>query len=238
MDTAVAMDIAVIDDHPLMVAAVSAVIARLDGHYRAAGHLSLEEYDEAVAGGARYHLVLLDLGLPGYEGLAALEYFRQWHDDTPVVVFSATHDRVTVLSALGLGAMGFIPKTSSDQVLRNAIMLVLVGQPYIPSDAINGAVAGDRHENLPRDAIRPIAPMLHEAPALAGLTPRQREVLGLLIKALPNKLICRELGLSPNTVKKHLGAVFGALGARNRTEAVIKFQALARVDMQRGAPRN
>lgn len=226
------MVFAVIDDHPLMLDAVTAAVASLGSDYVVRGYLSLEAYDEAVAAGARYDLTLLDLSLPGYEGLEALEYFRQWHDDAPVVVFSATHDRATVLAALGLGAMGFIPKTSSNEILRNALRLALVGEPYIPADAIRDP-ADPRHAGA-TEPTRP-KPLLHEAPGLAALTPRQRDVLGLLIKGLPNKLICRELGLSPNTVKTHLTAIFGALAARNRTEAVIKFQTLARVDLRRDA---
>lgn len=227
------MVFAVIDDHPLMLDAVTAAVASLGPEYVVRGYLSLEQYDEAVAAGARYDLTLLDLTLPGYDGLEALEYFRQWHDDAPVVVFSATHDRNTVLAALGLGAMGFIPKTSSNEILRNALRLALVGEPYIPADAIRDP--DDRSRVGQPDATTRPKPLLHEAPGLAALTPRQRDVLGLLIKGLPNKLICRELGLSPNTVKTHLTAIFGALAARNRTEAVIKFQALARVDLRRDA---
>jgi DNA-binding NarL/FixJ family response regulator len=81
--------------------------------------------------------VLLDLHLANYSGLAALEYFREWHDDTPVVVLSATRDAETIRKALALGTMGYIPKTrSTREELRAAIKFVLSGGVYIPPEVM------------------------------------------------------------------------------------------------------
>ena len=221
------MRIAVIDDHPLVLEGVGMVLERAEGHHSAKGFESLEAFETDAAAGAAYDLVLLDLGLPHCTGLQALERYRARHDDTPVVVLSAQDDRDTILSALDLGAMGFIPKTSKREVLTSAIELVASGVIYVPPQALARAPVGGgaqapasrREPALARDAETTFA-------GGAGLTLRQREVLNLLIKGLPNKLICRELDLSPNTVKTHLSAIFRVLDVTNRTQAVIAAQRL------------
>jgi DNA-binding NarL/FixJ family response regulator len=130
------MRLAVIDDHDLLLGAVSVAIRAMEGEFVPHEFETLEAYDEAIAAGSRFDLVLLDLGLPGYTDLTALRYFRQWHDDTPVVVISATHDRETILRSLDLGAMGFIPKTAKRPVFQAAIALVAKGGIYIPKEAL------------------------------------------------------------------------------------------------------
>jgi DNA-binding NarL/FixJ family response regulator len=225
------MELAVIDDHPLLLDAVAVAVRSLPG-VATDTFGTIEAYDEAVANGKRYDLVLLDLGLPGFADLAALKYFRQWHDDTPVVVLSATHDRDTIVRALELNAMGFIPKTSPQGVLRGAINVVASGGVFVPSEVLlrdPGADTGS--DGQAKDAPARAHSL---ARGLSTLTPRQRDVLEQLVKGLPNKLICRHLGLSPNTIKAHLSAIFRALDVTNRTEAVIVAQTLGlRFDMRR-----
>jgi DNA-binding NarL/FixJ family response regulator len=236
------LELAAIDDHPILLDAVAMAVELIPGDHAARGFSALDAYDEAIASGARFDLVLLDLGLPGYSGLQSLSYFREWHDDTPVVVLSATHDRETILKALDIGAMGFIPKTSPRDVLIGAIRLVASGGVYIPPEALSGRAdaASGTVAVLPtgpvgkseRKALVPDSSQLPQA--LTALTPRQNDVLAQLVKGLPNKLICRQLGLSPNTVKTHVSAIFRALDVSNRTQAVICIRQLGlRVDLRR-----
>ena len=116
---------------------------------------------------------------------------------------------------------GFIPKTSPAGVMQEALRTVLDGGVYLPPPLLaqRAAAAG-----IEPDA----APMASE---LSSLTPRQCEVLRLLIEGKTNKLICRELELSESTVKTHLASIFRRLGATSRTQAVV---AAARMGLQLG----
>ena len=148
-----------------------------------------------------FDFAIIDLGLPDSSGIPVLHRLRLAAPDLPVVVFSATSDRNTIIESLEAGAMGFIPKTSPSDVLLNALRLVFSGSIYVPQEALAG-----------RDVPTRIGP---------DLTPRQTEVMQMLLLGLSNKRICRQLGISENTVKVHMTAVLRALGAENRTQAVL-----------------
>ena len=226
------MRLAVIDDHPLVFDALATIVESIPGDHRASGYPTLEAFDAAVQAGERPDLVMLDLGLPGTQGLSALERYRERYDEIPVVVLSATGDRETILRALDLGAMGFVPKTSRREILIGAIELVASGGIYIPPEALGvRGVAGGATRDEGAGASR------SATPSVGGLTMRQRDVLMLLIKGMPNKAICRQLDLSPNTVKSHLGVIFRVLDVQNRTQAVIAAQRLGlRVPLTPPAP--
>ena len=205
------MKILVVDDHPLVRDAMAQLIAQLGGG------TSVLQAPDCAAGleAARAHsdidLVLLDLNLPGLRGIPALERFRQEHPATPVVIVSMFRDRETVNEAIRLGAMGFIPKSSSRDTIVNALRLILAGSVYVPPEAATG-------ENGREDA----PPLSHARSASElGLTARQGQVLALVMKGRSNKHICRELGLAERTVKAHMSAVLNALKVSSRTQAVI-----------------
>jgi DNA-binding NarL/FixJ family response regulator len=203
------MKILVTDDHPIMRDALKIALASMlpDGEIICAGNL-----DEGVRL-ARAHepnLAILDLGLPGQSGIGSLTSFREQVPEVPVVVFSALDDRATVLSALDAGAMGFIPKTVPANVLMSALRIVFAGAIYVPPEALDGGEAPA--------ADRPPPPRPAE---FATLTPRQHEVMQLLLQGHSNKRICRQLSIAENTVKVHVSAVLRALNAENRTQAVL-----------------
>jgi DNA-binding NarL/FixJ family response regulator len=151
-------------------------------------------------------LVLLDLNLPDTHGFAALEALRARYPALPVVVLSSANDRASVMQALDLGAMGYIPKDSSNEVLLSALRLVLSGGIYIPPEIL----ARSEH---PRRAPRVLADL--------GLSEREARVLTLLLEGKSNKLISRELDLAESTVKNHVTQILRALGVTSRTQAVI-----------------
>ena len=206
------MKILVVDDHPLIREAMQSVLAQLDPEIQL---LEAGNCDEALAIAARepdLALVLLDLRLPGISGLDGLEVLRERHPNVPVVVLSASEDRSEVMRALDLGAMGFIPKTQPSRAMIEALKVVLAGGVYLPAEIMSqGAEA-----NPSSAAYDPKAQA-----AELGLTPRQFEVLSLLIQGKPNKLICRDLNLAEGTVKIHVAAILKALGVMNRTQAVV-----------------
>jgi DNA-binding NarL/FixJ family response regulator len=200
------MRILVVDDHPLMAEALSTAMRTLDRatEVETAGNLRAA-IDRATE--TSFDLCLLDLGLPDCSGLEALERMRQSLPALPVVVVSGSDDANHVLKALDLGAMGYIPKTSPRDVLLGAVRLVASGGIYIPLQAVAA-----------REAAPSAAPA---ATPQLGMSVRQREVLDLLLKGLPNKLIARKLDISENTTKIHVSAVLRALGVASRTQALI-----------------
>src|SRR5882724_6810750 len=124
----------VIDDHPLMQEAVSNVLRRLDAQVDIDVASDCERGLAIAARGTEPDLVLLDLNLPGLSGIAALKAWRTRFPGVPVIVVSATTDQQMVLAALGAGAAGFIPKSSSNEVMLHAVCLVQAGGKYLPPE--------------------------------------------------------------------------------------------------------
>lgn len=148
-------------------------------------------------------VALLDLGLPDSDGLDSLIRLRKAAPLTTVIVLSADPCSETIIAAIDAGAAGFVPKTAQGSTLLDALREVLNGGIYVPNNALDARL---------------------DAPATASLedlSPRQIEVLRLLIEGKSNKLISRELSLSESTVKTHLLAVFRRLGVNSRTQAVL-----------------
>jgi DNA-binding NarL/FixJ family response regulator len=200
------VNILLVDDHPLLRGGMRFLLRSLD-----AG-LEMDEASDCtqalgLVAGHRYDLVLLDLNMPGLNGLDALAALRDAVPGTPLVVLSAEDDPRVVRAAIEGGAMGFIPKSSTPEVLVQALRLVLAQGVYLPPLVLEAA----------HTAPAPTRAASTEAP---GLTARQLEVLRCVIRGMPNKIIARELDLSEGTVKAHLSAVFLALGVHSRTEAI------------------
>lgn len=212
------MKILVVDDHPLIRAAVRNVLTQLETDVAVHEAQNCPAALALVDAHPDFTLVLLDLHLPGMGGLDALSILRERYPEIPVVVLSAADDRDSVLQALDRGAMGFIPKSSSNDVMVNALRLVLAGGIYLPPEVLAASSVGAAHAASPPafPTARPTT-----APADLGLTERQAQVLTLMVQGKPNKLICRELGLAESTVKIHITAILKALKVTNRTQAVI-----------------
>jgi DNA-binding NarL/FixJ family response regulator len=190
------MKVLLIDDHPLFRQGLRTLLLPLDAELEIDEAGACAEALERLATAA-YDLVLLDLRLPGQSGLDALEALREAAPAAPIVVLSGEDDPRTIRGAIDRGAMGFIPKSSTQELLIQALRLVLAKGIYLPPAALDGMDAD-----------------------LPSLTPRQLEVLRCVIQGLPNKVIARVLDISDWTVKQHVSEVLHRLGARNRTEAV------------------
>ncbi len=203
-DEDAAVNILLVDDHALFRGGVKSLLQQLGGD------LVLDEaanYAQALerAAARRYDLVLLDLNMPGRNRLDALSGLREAIPEVPVVVLSGEDEPAVVRAAIERGAMGFIPKSATPEVLIQALRLVLANGVYLPVGVLDAA------------ATPAPAP---SAASLPGLTARQMDVLRCVIQGKPNKVIARELDIAEATVKVHLSSVLRAFGARNRTEAV------------------
>ena len=135
-------------------------------------------------------LALIDLRLPDEPGIELLQRWLARGESTPVAILSASDSALEAQAALAAGALGFIPKSSDGNALRQAVTRVLLG------------------ETLPAPS------------SSSPLTPRQLEILQLLAEGLPNKAISRELGLAEDTVKTHLKALFETFAVHTRTACV------------------
>lgn len=234
-----------VDDHPLILSALQTVIRSLDEHVAVDGVDSAAAARARLAADADYDLVLLDLALGDADGFDLLSELRQTYPALPVVVVSASERAADVIRAIDLGAMGFVPKRSSHAQLIEALQMVMSGGLYVPPMMLGlPAAAAPSDPTLPAapDAAPALGPTAraepHQFPGsldAVGLTPRQAEVLGLLLKGLPNKLIARELKLSVETVKDHVAAVLRALGVHTRTQAVLAVSQMKQDSPRRAA---
>ncbi len=203
----------ILDDHPFVHTALVQMLAELEPGGRIVLTHRLEQALSALRLGPPPDLVVADLHLADANGPDVLSRLRLQRPESPVAVFSAKDDPPTILRCLEAGAIGYITKTHSYDGVLNALRLINSGCPYVPPEVLNLQANG--RLRLEARLIRPADPR-H-----LGLTDRQIDVLRLLLRGLPNKLICRQLRLAEGTVKVHVSAVLRALGVRNRTQAVI-----------------
>ncbi|WP_290870522.1 response regulator transcription factor [Aquabacterium sp.] len=219
------MKVLLIDDHPLILSALQSVIQGLGDNVVVSAADSGRAARETLRNDAQYDLVLLDLHLGDADGFDLLAELRTKYPALPVVVISASDRTSDVIRAIDMGAMGFVPKRATNETLFDALQQVMSGGVYVPPMSMGA----DNHTQLSSSPqIRQVQTEAMDSgfqtmPSLTqlGLTPRQADVLRLLLKGQPNKLIARELGLSVETVKDHVAAVLRALGVSSRTQAVI-----------------
>lgn len=226
------MKVLLIDDHPLILSALKAVIQGLGDDVTVVGAGSAAAARDTLKQDPSFDLVLLDLKLGDANGFDLLTELRGAYPSLPVVVVSASDRTSDVIRSIDMGAMGFVPKRASNETLFDALRLVMSGGIYVPPMTM-GADGGRPASSAADEDTTPgylkvvgtqaAQQPYQTAPTLAGLglTPRQTDVLALLLQGKPNKLIARELNLSVETVKDHVAAVLRALGVSSRTQAVL-----------------
>src|SRR6188508_1768065 len=213
------MKVLVIDDHPLILTALQNVIQGMGSDVGVVGVAGARAAREALAADDSFDLVLLDLRLGDADGFDVLVELRNAWPAVPVVVVSASDRSADVIRSIDLGAMGFVPKRASNETLQEALHVVMQGGIYVPQMTMSG----EGEAPGPGGSDPKSFAATHSAAAMAAfkLTPRQTDVLALLLRGLSNKLIARELNLSVETVKDHVAAVLRALGVNSRTQAVL-----------------
>ncbi len=205
----------IVEDHALVREGLVQTLRRLDeeiGVFEASNcHRAVLLLEE----GYDFDLVLLDLGLPGLDGLACLAMFRQRYPTMPVVIVSAYDDAHTVNRALKNGASGFVPKSYSGDRLIGALREVLEGRIFEPDRTLPVKLGADRPPAPDLTPSKPVSAMEF------GLTERKIEILALVARGKSNREIAAHLGLTPGTVKIHITAIFKALGVTSRTQALL-----------------
>jgi DNA-binding NarL/FixJ family response regulator len=205
--------ILIVDDHPLFRGALNQALTVALEKTEIIELGSLNELTSTLNSGQSVDLVLLDLSMPGVQGLSGLLFLRAQFPQIPVVVVSAHEDPTTIRRCIEFGASGFVPKSNPVEEIRNAIRLVLDGEVWTPPD-IDLSAASDANDS---DLVQ----------RLSNLTPQQVRVLMMLGEGLLNKQIAFNLKVSEATIKAHVSAILHKLGVDSRTQAVI---AVNRID--------
>jgi DNA-binding NarL/FixJ family response regulator len=218
------MKILVVDDHVLIREALRGLFRELKPDATVFEAADAAQAMQLLVDQPDAALLLLDLSLPDRDGFTLLAEVRARHPGLPVVVLSGFPDPANVLRALDYGALGFIPKSAGREVMKSALNLVFSGGVYIPTEILGSATSGELElEPAPRGRIAVAKP--NASPTDLGLTERQIDVLALMMQGKSNKAVCRLLDLAEPTVKNHVTAILKALGASNRTEAVVAASA-------------
>lgn len=171
----------------------------IEQHFPEADIIESGDFDatrQALAAHRDIALVLLDIQMPGTSGLEGLKGVKTHHPALPVVVISTIDQQASIQQMLQLGADGFIAKTSSKEIMLQALKDVMAGELVIISD--------------------------HNNPKPVSLSPRQVDTLELLAQGLPNKAIASKLNISPATVREYVSDLMKLFDTDNRTQTVLK----------------
>jgi DNA-binding NarL/FixJ family response regulator len=200
------MRILLADDHDLIRDTIEEFLKRLDKDIHVLHAATLPQALDLLSKADPLDLVLLDLRMPGMNGLAGLKSVQAM-TGVPVVILSGETNPDIIRNALQAGAAGFLPKTMRGTAMLNALRLILAGERYVPDILVAGQPA--HAEESPGSG-----------PSPRSLTPREREVMGLLVQGLSNKEIGHRLGIEVVTVALHLRSIYRKLGVSSRTQAV------------------
>lgn len=227
------MNILLVDDHSLFREGMRHVLQQLEPDITVFEANQAQSALNAFDDHPNIDLVLLDLNLPGVNGFEILKQIKAKSHDVAVIMLSASEDINDARQALDNGAVGYIPKSATSQVMLSAIRLVLSGGVYVPPlilsqlqqrQAVPNLRPGSQH-TAGHDSVH----NLPSSTALGSLTTRQMDVLILLAEGKSNKEIGRKLGMAEGTVKIHVTAIFKSLGVVNRTQAVLAAEKMGLV---------
>jgi DNA-binding NarL/FixJ family response regulator len=193
--------ILIVDDHWLFAAALEREVRRLQPESECLRAGSIADALALMRLGKRFDLALLDLKLPDAQGLSALEALRREAPHTKVAVISANDDTRLMREAYRLEAVGYLSKAGTPESFERGLQLLLSGGFYFPTEALEPPRQSSPH----------------------GLTPREGDVLGQLVRGMTSKQIARKLGLAPATVDKHVEQIRVKLGARSRIQLLARL---------------
>lgn len=216
------MRVLIVDDHSMFCDGLKLLLQTLG----AASQVVCCTQAEAALSMARtqaWDLVLLDwnMGKGSSGGAELIGRFMALQPQPRVVVVSAECTSHRVLQAVDAGAVGFVPKEASAELLIDAIRITSHGGIYLPSNVLDRGLQDVPESDITTSTDTTIAPRSTSLQtAYPNLTPRQIDVLVCTVKGQSNKVIARELGISDGTVKQHLNAIYREMAVSSRTEAV------------------
>jgi two-component system, NarL family, nitrate/nitrite response regulator NarL len=229
------VNVLVCDDHPIVASAIAMMIETSFGAtvcichtYARAAQIAAEQNDIG--------LCLLDIHIPGDDARSGVKALQALLPSARFVLFSGSSDEADLMMALDLGMHGFLPKSSSPQVVEAALRLVLAGGIYLPAGIgdlamRNAGRMDERASGLGHEDTTAAPPPPVEG-GYGTLSERQIMVLERVSMGRSNKEIARELAISPATVKAHVAQIIAVLGVSNRIEAAARARSLGLIDHQ------
>lgn len=215
------------DDHALVREGLKHSLTDLDSDLEFIEAATADEVVDRLSSHPTIELALLDLVMPGNTGFELIAHVCNTYPNLPVTILSGSNDPIQMRKALDIGASGFITKSASAEIMLSALRLVMAGGIYVPPEMVrpNSATAETISDPSPR------LPLGIDRDARSdALTTRQHEVLERLEEGKSNKQIARELNLSENTVKIHVGRILRVLGVSNRTQAAVFARAKGKTE--------
>lgn len=199
------------DDQPLFRDGLSRLLHHIDRHAAILEAETLEDTLAVARANPAINLIFVAVGLPGSTDYGGLDEILRAAPQARVIVLSSTHDDGRIVQALTRGARGYVIRTSGREVVNLAVSLVLAGEVFVPSEAVDGF----KHKTGGAENAAAADPV-------AELTARQRQVLQCMLKGDPNKEIARKLRVDETTIKTHVRSIMRKLGVANRTQAVLR----------------
>lgn len=200
------MKLLIVDDHALFRDGLKLLLMQLEDDVQVLEAPDSTSAFDALSLHSDIDFMLLDLNLPGQDGLAILEAMVDAYPTIPVAIVSASTQKDDVDKVMERSAMGYIFKHSASAVILGAVRLMLAGGLYTPPLSLLCTTKTNKSTN---------------AALVEALTKRQIEVLRLLVAGFSNKQIASELDIAEATIKMHITAIFKALGVTNRTQAAL-----------------
>jgi len=211
-----AVNTIIADDHPLFRSALRQAAATSVPEEYIKETSDIESLFTLLSAHPEIELVFLDLTIPGANGLQALSQLRNQYPDILIIMVSANETPSIIKQAMTLGASGYIPKSSSLDIISQAIAHVLNGDNWLPPDIdLNDVQVNDEQSEFSSN--------------LEKLTPQQYRVLAMIAEGLLNKQIAFEMSIQETTIKQHVSAILRKLNVYNRTQAGILFDQLSQV---------
>ncbi len=205
--------ILIADDHPLFRDAIKSIIVESFSGYELLETANLDDAIALVDDNPDTDLILLDLNMPGMDGLTGIVKMRNHAPEIPLGIISAEEDKSIVLQAAGYGAVGFIPKSTTRETITKAIEQILAGQVYLPADIIR---------SNPGETVTNTSKQFEiDMKSISYLTRKQLQVFEQMAKGNSNKQIAYDMNIAETTVKAHVSAILHKLKVKNRIQAVL-----------------
>lgn len=200
--------IVIADDHAVVREGLRALLSAVEG-YELVGTAATGAEAVRSAVTLRPDVLVMDIQMPEMTGIAATREIRRVAPDVAVLMLTMFEDDESVFAAMRAGALGYVLKGASPADMIRAIAAVAAGEAIFGTGVARKALA---YLTAPRT----------DPTAFPELTPREREVLGLIAEGLANAAIASRLGLAPNTVSNHISNIFGKLQVASRAEAIVR----------------
>ncbi len=213
------LKVIIADDQRVVRDGLVTILGAMDG-VQVAGAAQDGAEAIALAGQHDADVVLMDLRMPGMDGVEATRALRAERPATAVVVLTTYTDDESILAALEAGAAGYLTKNATTEDIRRALEAAVAGQAVLDSMAAARLIQAAGRDSAARQA-RPAGQAGAGSRLPGGLTEREGEVLALIAQGLSNGEIASRLYVSTSTVKTHINQIFAKTGSRDRAQAIV-----------------